>query len=146
MSGYCYQPINRVSGKRVTCAAVQAVVTEYFGLAPGELLASRARRVTWARQMAIALARRHSGLSLPEIGRRFGGLDHTTVLFALRQVEARRAALPEYCADMRALEVRVSAACPSDITRDLARGVFRTQRLSQATASFRSCRGEGVPE
>ena len=48
----------------------------------------RARRVARPRQVAMYLARKLTTRSLPEIGRRFGGRDHTTVLHACRRIEA----------------------------------------------------------
>jgi chromosomal replication initiator protein len=48
----------------------------------------RARRVARPRQVAMYLSRKLTTRSLPEIGRRFGGRDHTTVLHACRRIEA----------------------------------------------------------
>ena len=47
----------------------------------------RTKQVVMPRQIAMYLARRHTGLSLPEIGKRFGGRDHTTVIHAVRKVK-----------------------------------------------------------
>ena len=46
------------------------------------------RQVTLARQVAMFLARKHLGQSYPELGRAFGGRDHTTVLASVRKIEA----------------------------------------------------------
>lgn len=53
------------------------------------LSADRSRRVTRARQLAMYIAHKISGRSMPEIGRRFGCRDHTTVLYAVRKIESR---------------------------------------------------------
>jgi chromosomal replication initiator protein len=69
---------------------VGAVATR-FELAPAELTGpSRAAAPLRARQLAIYLCRETTDLSLPQIGRRFGGRDHTTVLNAIRRVDQRR--------------------------------------------------------
>jgi chromosomal replication initiator protein len=72
---------------------IQAAACEHFGVSPQELLsATRTARVAWPRQVAMYLARELTGESLPAIGRRFGGRDHTTVLHAWRRTSARIAA------------------------------------------------------
>lgn len=69
---------------------IQAVVAAHYGLS---LLEMQSRRAAWSvshpRQEAMYLARELTGQSLPEIGRRFGDRDHTTVMFAIRQVKHR---------------------------------------------------------
>ncbi len=61
-----------------------------FGLTPEELLSpSRTARISWPRQVAMYLARELTDESLPAIGRRFGGRDHTTVLHACRRTATR---------------------------------------------------------
>jgi chromosomal replication initiator protein len=65
---------------------IQDVTCEHFGLSREELLSSaRTARITWPRQVAMYLARELTDESLPLIGRRFGGKDHTTVLHAWRR-------------------------------------------------------------
>ncbi len=69
---------------------IQRAACQCFELSPEELLsASRTQRVVWPRQLAMYLARELTGESLPEIGRRFGGRDHTTVLHACRRTTSR---------------------------------------------------------
>jgi chromosomal replication initiator protein len=70
--------------------AIQATVGEHFGITSDELLSSsRSPRVAWPRQLAMFLSRELTGESLPAIGRRFGGRDHTTVLHACRRTQER---------------------------------------------------------
>ncbi len=60
----------------------------FYKLSHADILSTnRARRVARPRQVAMALARRYTNRSLPEIGRFFGGKDHTTVLHAMNRVE-----------------------------------------------------------
>jgi chromosomal replication initiator protein len=69
---------------------IQAVACRHFGLTSDELLSSsRTARIAWPRQVAMYLARELTDESLPGIGRRFGGRDHTTVLYAWRRTSER---------------------------------------------------------
>jgi chromosomal replication initiator protein len=78
-------PLDRPSVDRIQDATSTALK-----LPPAELTsAKRARRVVYARQVAMYLCRELTDLSLPAIGQRFGGRDHTTVLHAHRQVRKR---------------------------------------------------------
>lgn len=66
-------------------------VAHYYDLKPTDLKgACRQRQVALARQVAMALCRTHLSMSLPEIGRAFGGRDHTTVLSSLRKIDEMR--------------------------------------------------------
>jgi chromosomal replication initiator protein len=68
---------------------IQRQVAERFGISRAELVGtSRATRPLRARQVAIFLTRELTDLSLPQIGRLYGGRDHSTVLNSLRRVEA----------------------------------------------------------
>jgi chromosomal replication initiator protein len=68
---------------------IQQRVAERFGISRAELIgSSRAATPLRARQVAIFLTRDLTDLSLPQIGRLYGGRDHTTVLNSLRRVEA----------------------------------------------------------
>ncbi len=73
-----------------TISEIQAAACEHFGISSQELLSStRTARIAWPRQVAMYLARELTEESLPAIGRRFGGRDHTTVLHAWRRTSAR---------------------------------------------------------
>jgi chromosomal replication initiator protein len=75
--------------RRVTIEEIQKKTAEFYKLDLRELhSARRARRVARPRQVAMYLARELTSRSLPDIGRRFGGRDHTTVLHACRRIEA----------------------------------------------------------
>ena len=77
--------------KRVTIDEIQRAVSTYFELKPIELIsARRARVVARPRQIAMYLAKRLTTRSLPEIGRKFGGRDHSTVIHAVRRIEQLR--------------------------------------------------------
>ena len=69
---------------------LQKRVCEYFDISMDQLLSDqKARMISRPRQIAMYLAAKMMRLSLPEIGHRFGGRDHTTVLHAIRAVEQR---------------------------------------------------------
>ena len=63
-------------------------VADYFNVRLNDMVsARRARVVARPRQVAMYLAKQMTSRSLPEIGRKFGGRDHTTVMHAVRRVE-----------------------------------------------------------
>lgn len=77
--------------KQVTIENIQKVVAEYYRIRTTDLVsAKRTRSVARPRQIAMALAKEFTKLSLPEIGGAFGGRDHTTVLHATRKVKELR--------------------------------------------------------
>ncbi len=67
---------------------IQQVVCKHYNISKADLLsASRARNLVWPRQIAMYLSKVMTPRSLPEIGKWFGGRDHTTVLHAVRKIE-----------------------------------------------------------
>ncbi|MGR4001217.1 MAG: chromosomal replication initiator protein DnaA [Alphaproteobacteria bacterium] len=77
--------------KRVTILDIQRCVARHFDLQMEDMFsAKRDRRVVRPRQVAMFLAKSLTVHSLPEIGRHFGGRDHTTVLYAIRRIEDLR--------------------------------------------------------
>ena len=74
--------------KRVRIEDIQKIVARQFNVSRNDLLSNRRTRViVRPRQVAMYLAKVMTPRSLPEIGRRFGGRDHTTVLHAVRKIE-----------------------------------------------------------
>ncbi|MFP5362463.1 MAG: chromosomal replication initiator protein DnaA [Thermoleophilia bacterium] len=85
-----------------------------FDVSRDELVSPvRSARVAWPRQLAMYLARRHTGASLPAIGERFGGRNHTTVMYACRKASERLAGDPAAQAIVHELEQRLGAS-PDD--------------------------------
>lgn len=75
--------------KRIKIEDIQRVVARQYNVSRSDLLSSRrTANVVRPRQVAMYLAKMLTPRSLPEIGRRFGGRDHTTVLHAVRKIEA----------------------------------------------------------
>ena len=92
------------SARRVTIDDIQKAVSAHYGMRQAEMLsARRARAVARPRQIAMYLAKRLTPRSLPEIGRRFGGRDHTTVIYAVKTIEKMRAEDADMDADLRTL-------------------------------------------
>ncbi len=81
----------RANDRRVTIEEIQKRVAEHFNIRLADMhSARRARAVARPRQVAMYLAKQLTSRSLPEIGRKFGGRDHTTVMHAVRKVEELR--------------------------------------------------------
>jgi chromosomal replication initiator protein len=81
--------IRPIEPKRVRIEDIQRVVARQYNVSRADLLSSRrTANVVRPRQVAMYLAKVLTLRSLPEIGRRFGGRDHTTVLHAVRKIEA----------------------------------------------------------
>ena len=78
----------RASERRVSIEEIQKQVAEHFNIRLADMSSPRrARAVARPRQVAMYLAKHLTSRSLPEIGRRFGGRDHTTVMHAIRKIE-----------------------------------------------------------
>jgi len=85
-------------------AEIQKVVAAYYGIPVIEMTSERrARSVARPRQVAMWLAKQITTRSLPDIGRRFGGRDHTTVLHAVRRIEVLRRVDRQVAEDCEAL-------------------------------------------
>ena len=96
-----------VASKDIITRVIETVAAEH-SLSPVVVLSSvRTREAVAARQKGLYLAYRLSGKSLPEIGRRFGGRDHTTVLHAVRKLEAMAEVDPFSRAELLRLAHRV---------------------------------------
>jgi chromosomal replication initiator protein len=75
-------------GSRIRIDDILKVVGRHFNVGRTDLLSPRrARSVVVPRQIGMYLAKKMTARSLPEIGRRFGGRDHSTVLHAVRKIE-----------------------------------------------------------
>ena len=78
----------RANDRRVTIEEIQRRVAEHFNMKLADMHSERrARAVARPRQVAMYLAKQLTTRSLPEIGRKFGNRDHTTVMHAVRKIE-----------------------------------------------------------
>ncbi len=83
----------RANDRRVTIDEIQKRVAEHYNIRLSDMhSARRARAVARPRQVAMYLCKQLTPRSLPEIGRKFGGRDHTTVMHAVRKIEELRTA------------------------------------------------------
>lgn len=83
------EPPPPVLAQRAPIRAIIAIVAREYGLTAADIYSSRCfRTITPARHLAAYLSRQLTTLSFPEIGRRMGGRDHTTVLNSTRRVSA----------------------------------------------------------
>jgi chromosomal replication initiator protein len=94
----------RANDRRVTIDEIQKRVAEHYNIRIADMhSARRARSVARPRQVAMFLAKQLTSRSLPEIGRRFGGRDHTTVMHAVRRVEELKATDSGFAEDLELL-------------------------------------------
>ncbi len=95
----------------VSVEDIQRAVCSHFRLSNSELLSKdRHKSVAFARQVAMYLCRQRLKCSFPELGRAFGNRDHTTVMSAVRRVEALRQRDPQVNAHLEAIEQRLASS------------------------------------
>ena len=100
---------DRRDGQPCTVTAILNATATHFGVGSEALLArDRRPTVTRARKVAMYLARELTGQSLPEIGRGFGGRNHSTVLHAVRSVSSEVGRDPELAMTVDKLRVRLT--------------------------------------
>ncbi|MBB5220182.1 chromosomal replication initiator protein [Amaricoccus macauensis] len=110
MTQECLADILRASERKVTIDEILRKVADHYTLRMSDLLsARRARQVARPRQVAMYLAKTLTSKSLPEIGRRFGGRDHTTVIHAVRKIEELRTTDAQIAEDVELLRRMLEA-------------------------------------
>ncbi len=84
----CLADILRTSDRRATVEEIQRKVADHYNVRLSDMIGpKRARAIARPRQMAMYLSKQLTSRSLPEIGRRFGGRDHTTIMHGVRVIE-----------------------------------------------------------
>jgi chromosomal replication initiator protein len=84
----CLADILRASDRKVTIEEIQRRVAEHYNVRLSDMIGpKRVRTIARPRQIAMFLAKQLTPRSLPEIGRRFGGRDHTTIMHGVRRIE-----------------------------------------------------------
>jgi chromosomal replication initiator protein len=100
----------RANDRRVTIEEIQKRVSEHFNVRVTDMhSARRARAVARPRQVAMYLSKQLTARSLPEIGRKFGGRDHTTVMHAVRKIEELKSLDPGFAEDIELLRRMLEA-------------------------------------
>jgi chromosomal replication initiator protein len=98
--------------------SIQDAVCDTFSITREELLSSsRAARLVWPRQIAMYLAREKTELTLPDIGRRFGGRNHTTVMHAVRRTAEKVAGDEQALETVRRLADRLAVVGSTGLDR-----------------------------
>ena len=83
--------ILRAADRKVTVEEIQRKVAEHYNIRLSDLVGpKRVRTLARPRQIAMYLPKQMTSRSLPEIGRRFGGQDHTTIMHGVRKIEELR--------------------------------------------------------
>lgn len=87
----CLADVLRASERKITIEEIQRRVSEHYNIRLSDMIGpKRVRSYARPRQVAMYLCKQLTSRSLPEIGRRFGGRDHTTVMHGVRRIEELR--------------------------------------------------------
>jgi chromosomal replication initiator protein len=94
----------RANDRRITVEDIQKAVATHYNIKVSDMhSARRSRSVARPRQVAMYLSKKFTTKSLPDIGRRFGGKDHTTVMHAVKRVDELIGTDAEFCSDVELL-------------------------------------------
>jgi chromosomal replication initiator protein len=106
----CLADILRASDRKVTVDEIIRKVADHYNIRMTDILSpKRARAVARPRQVGMFLAKTLTSKSLPEIGRRFGGRDHTTVIHAVKKIEELRSVDNQIAEDVELLRRMLEA-------------------------------------
>jgi len=100
----CLADILRASDRKVSIEEIQRKVAEHYNVRLSDMIGpKRVRTIARPRQIAMYLSKTMTTRSLPEIGRRFGGRDHTTIMHGIRKIEELMAADTQLAEDLTLL-------------------------------------------
>jgi chromosomal replication initiator protein len=100
----CLSDVLKASDRKVTVEEIQRKVSEHYNIRLSDMIGpKRVRNYARPRQIAMYLAKKMTSRSLPEIGRRFGGRDHTTVMHGVRRIEELMALESQIADDLELL-------------------------------------------
>ncbi|PIE12461.1 MAG: chromosomal replication initiator protein DnaA [Rhodobacterales bacterium] len=106
----CLADVLRASERKITVEEIQRRVSEHYNIRLSEMIGpKRVRNFARPRQVAMYLCKQLTSRSLPEIGRRFGGRDHTTVMHGVRRIEELRAQDGQIAEDLELLRRSLEA-------------------------------------
>ncbi|MBI1417318.1 MAG: chromosomal replication initiator protein DnaA [Limimaricola sp.] len=106
----CLSDILRASDRKITVEEIQRKVAEHYNIRLSDMIGpKRPRNFARPRQVAMYLAKQLTSRSLPDIGRRFGGRDHTTILHGVKKIEELRAIDSQIADDLELLRRALEA-------------------------------------
>lgn len=106
----CLADILRASDRKITVEEIQRKVSDHYNIRLSDLIGpKRVRTFARPRQIAMYLSKQLTSRSLPEIGRRFGGRDHTTVMHGVRRIEELKAKDSQIAEDLELLRRSLEA-------------------------------------
>ena len=106
----CLADVLRASERKITVEEIQRQVADHFNIRLSDMIGpKRVRSYARPRQIAMYLAKQLTSRSLPEIGRRFGGRDHTTVMHGVRRIEELRQQDAQIAEDLEMLRRTLEA-------------------------------------
>ncbi len=106
----CLSDVLRASERKITVEEIQRKVSEHYNIRLSDMIGpKRVRSYARPRQVAMYLAKQLTSRSLPEIGRRFGGRDHTTVMHGVKRIEELKQADGQIAEDLELLRRALEA-------------------------------------
>lgn len=106
----CLSDVLRASERKISVEEIQRKVAEHYNIRLSEMIGpKRVRTFARPRQVAMYLCKQLTSRSLPEIGRRFGGRDHTTVMHGVKRIEELRAQDGQIAEDLELLRRSLEA-------------------------------------
>jgi len=106
----CLADVLRASERKITVEEIQRKVSEHYNIRLSDMIGpKRLRTYARPRQIAMFLSKQLTSRSLPEIGRRFGGRDHTTVMHGVRRIEELRSQDGQIAEDLEMLRRALEA-------------------------------------
>lgn len=106
----CLADVLRASERKITVEEIQRKVSEYYNIRLSDIIGpKRLRSYARPRQVAMYLCKQLTSRSLPEIGRRFGGRDHTTVMHGVRRIEELKLSDGQIAEDVEMLRRQLEA-------------------------------------
>ena len=106
----CLADVLRASERKITVEEIQRKVSDYYNIRMSDIIGpKRLRSYARPRQVAMYLCKQLTSRSLPEIGRRFGGRDHTTIMHGVRRIEELKATDGQIAEDVEMLRRALEA-------------------------------------
>ena len=106
----CLADVLRASERKITVEEIQRKVSEHYNIRLSDMIGpKRLRAYARPRQVAMYLAKHMTSRSLPEIGRRFGGRDHTTVMHGVKRIEELKQSDGQIAEDLELLRRSLEA-------------------------------------